>query len=61
MAFEDGCDYIVWYDIDMIPEEGCDYSFPKEHPIHIVKTNISQMDYKLKYEEYFGGWYGVIF
>ena len=38
----------------MIPEEGCDYSFPKEHPIHIV-TNISQMDYKLKYEEYFGG------
>ena len=53
-AFEDGCDYIVWHDIDMIPEEGCDYSFPKEHPIHIA-TNISQMDYKLKYEEYFGG------
>ena len=21
-AFEDGCDYIVWHDIDMIPEEG---------------------------------------
>ncbi len=57
-AFEDGCDYIVWHDIDMIPEEGCDYSFPKEHPIHIA-TNISQMDYKLKYEEYFGG--AVIF
>ena len=53
-AFEDGCDYIVWHDIDMIPEDGCDYSFPKEHPIHIA-TNISQMDYKLKYEEYFGG------
>ena len=57
-AFEDGCDYIVWHDIDMIPEEGCDYSFPTEHPIHIA-TNISQMDYKLKYEEYFGG--AVIF
>ena len=53
-AFEDGCDYIVWHDIDMIPEEGCDYSFPTETPIHIA-TNISQMDYKLKYEEYFGG------
>jgi hypothetical protein len=57
-AFEDGCDYIVWHDIDMIPEEGCDYSYPTETPIHIA-TNISQMDYKLKYEEYFGG--AVIF
>ena len=53
-AFEDGCDYIVWHDIDMIPEEGCDYSFPKDNPIHIA-TNISQMNYELKYEEYFGG------
>ena len=53
-AFEDGCDYVVWHDIDMIPEEGCDYSFPNETPIHIA-TNISQMDYMLKYEEYFGG------
>ena len=53
-AFEDGCDYIVWHDIDMIPEEGTDYSFPKETPIHIA-TNISQMNYELKYQEYFGG------
>jgi hypothetical protein len=53
-AFEEGCDYIVWHDIDMIPEEGCDYSFPKDNPIHIA-TNISQMNYQLKYEEYFGG------
>jgi hypothetical protein len=57
-AFEDGCDYIVWHDIDMIPEEGCDYSFPKDFPVHIA-TNISQMNYELKYEEYFGG--AVIF
>jgi hypothetical protein len=57
-AFEDGCDYIVWHDIDMIPEEGCDYSFPDKYPVHIA-TKISQMDYKLKYEEYFGG--AVIF
>jgi hypothetical protein len=55
-AFEEGCDYIVWHDIDMLPEEGggADYSFPTETPIHIA-TSISQMDYKLKYEEYFGG------
>ena len=53
-AFEDGCDYIVWHDIDMIPEEGCDYSFPEKHPRHIA-TQISQMGYKLKYHEYFGG------
>lgn len=55
-AFEDGCDYIVWHDIDMIPEEGggADYSYPTEHPVHIA-TNISQMGYKLKYFEYFGG------
>jgi hypothetical protein len=53
-AFEDGCDYIVWHDIDMIPEEGTDYSFPEKTPIHIA-TNISQMNYELKYQEYFGG------
>ena len=53
-AFEDGCDYIVWHDIDMIPEEGADYSYPEKHPIHLA-TKISQMDYQLKYHEYFGG------
>ena len=55
-AFEEGCDYIVWHDIDMIPEigGGADYSFPKKAPRHIA-TQISQMDYKLKYHEYFGG------
>lgn len=53
-AFEDGCDYIVWHDIDMIPEKEADYSFPTEGPRHIA-TKISQMDYQLKYHEYFGG------
>ena len=53
-AFEEGCDYIVWHDIDMIPEEGADYSYPDKHPIHLA-TKISQMDYQLKYHEYFGG------
>lgn len=55
-AFKDGCDYIVWHDIDMIPEEGggADYSYPEEGPRHIA-TKISQMNYQLKYHEYFGG------
>ena len=53
-AFEDGCDYIVWHDIDMVPESECDYSYPSDNPRHIA-TQISQMDYELKYEEYFGG------
>lgn len=53
-AIEDGCDYVVFHDIDMIPEEGADYSYPTEGPRHIA-TKISQMDYQLKYHEYFGG------
>jgi len=54
-AFNDGCDYIVWHDIDMVPEDdSCDYSFPKDNPQHIA-VRISQSDYQLKYEEYFGG------
>jgi hypothetical protein len=58
-AFDDGCDYIVWHDIDMVPEDNsCDYSFPNDNPQHIA-VNISQSDYMLKYEEYFGG--AVIF
>ena len=58
-AFDDGCDYIVWHDIDMVPlDESCDYSFPNDNPQHIA-VRISQSNYQLKYEEYFGG--AVIF
>ena len=54
-AFDDGCNYIVWHDIDMVPEDdSCDYSFPNVNPQHIA-VRISQSDYQLKYEEYFGG------
>ena len=55
VAFKDGCDYIVWHDIDMIPEDdSCDYSYNPENPKHLA-VRISQTDYNLKYEEYFGG------
>jgi len=54
-AFKDGCDYIVWHDIDMIPEDdNCDYSFPKDNPRHIA-IHISKTNYHLKYADYFGG------
>jgi hypothetical protein len=54
-AFDDGCDYVVWHDIDMVPEDDtCDYSYPIDNPQHIA-VNISQSDYNLKYEQYFGG------
>jgi len=55
VAFKDGCDYIVWHDIDMIPEDdSCDYSYNEDLPQHLA-VHISQTDYNLKYEEYFGG------
>ena len=54
-AFDDGCDYIAWHDVDMIPlEEECDYSYPEKTPIHIA-TKLSKYDFKLNYEQYFGG------
>ena len=53
-AFDDGCDYIAWHDVDMIPNEDCDYSYPKDNPIHIA-TKLSKYNYGMSYPEYFGG------
>jgi hypothetical protein len=53
-AFEDGCDYIAWHDVDMLPHEDADYSYPEETPIHIA-TKLSKYKYKLSYDQYFGG------
>ena len=54
-AFEDGCDYIAWHDVDMVPhDDNCDYSYPDEFPVHIA-TKLSKYEYKLGYEQYFGG------
>jgi hypothetical protein len=54
IAFEDGCDYIAWHDVDMLPEEEADYSYPEETPIHIA-TKLSKYGYNLGYDQYFGG------
>jgi hypothetical protein len=53
-AFEDGCDYIAWHDVDMLGYEECDYSYPTDNPLHIA-TKLSKYQYGLGYDQYFGG------
>ena len=53
-AFNDGCDYIAWHDVDMVPDENADYSYPENNPIHIA-TQLSKYDYGMNYDQYFGG------
>ena len=53
-AFKDGCDYVAWHDVDMLPHEECDYSYPETTPIHIA-TKLSKYQYGLGYDQYFGG------
>jgi hypothetical protein len=57
-AFEDGCDYIAWHDVDMLAEDKdgliCDYSYPEHTPVHI-STKLSKYNYTLGYDQYFGG------
>ena len=53
-AFEDGCDYVAWHDVDMVPDIDADYSYPNSTPIHIA-TKLSKYNYGLGYDQYFGG------
>jgi hypothetical protein len=53
-AFNDGCDYIAWHDVDMIPDENADYSYPENNPVHIA-TQLSKYNYGMNYDQYFGG------
>lgn len=57
-AFEDGCDYIAWHDVDMLAIDKddliCDYSYPENSPVHIA-TRLSKYSYTLGYDQYFGG------
>ena len=53
-AKEDGCDYFAFHDVDMLPEDVCDYSHPGDTPKHIA-TFLSQWNYTLRDIEYFGG------
>ena len=57
-AFEDGCDYVAWHDVDMLAIDKdnliCDYSYPEKSPVHIA-TKLSKYNYTLGYDQYFGG------
>lgn len=53
-SLEDGCDYVAWHDVDMLPHDDCDYSYPDNNPIHIA-TKLSKYNYGLEYNQYFGG------
>lgn len=57
-AFEDGCDYIAWHDVDMLvynkDVNGVSYEYPNETPLHIA-TKLSKYKYTLGYDQYFGG------
>lgn len=52
---EAGCkyDYAVYHDVDMLAEEGADYSYP-DVPTHLA-TMCSQFDYMMPFDDYFGG------
>ena len=53
-AKEDGCDYMAFHDVDMLPHDNVDYSHPGDTPKHIA-TYLSQWDNTLRDIEYFGG------
>ena len=53
-AKEDGCDYVAFHDVDMLPHDDVDYSHPGETPKQIANI-LSQWDYTLRDIEYFGG------
>jgi len=52
IAISQGCDYICFHDVDMLPEEA-DYSYPMK-PTHLA-SQLSNYNYSVPYDEYFGG------
>ena len=51
-AIENGCDYFVFHDVDMLPED-VDYSY-SEKPLHLA-THLQEHDYETTFFDYFGG------
>lgn len=51
-AVETGCDYFVFHDVDMLPED-VDYSY-SEKPLHLA-THLQEHDYETTFFDYFGG------
>jgi hypothetical protein len=52
IASKNGCDYFVFHDVDMLPED-VDYSY-SDKPLHLA-THLQEHDYETTYFDYFGG------
>lgn len=51
-AVNKGCDYFVFHDVDMLPED-VDYSY-SDKPLHLA-THLQEHDYETTFFDYFGG------
>ena len=51
-ALNRGCDYFVFHDVDMLPED-VDYSYT-DKPLHLA-THLQEHDYETTFFDYFGG------
>lgn len=51
-ACDKGCDYFVFHDVDMLPEN-VDYSY-SDKPLHLA-THLQEHDYETTFFDYFGG------
>ena len=51
-ACDNECDYFVFHDVDMLPED-VDYSYT-DKPIHLA-THLQEHDYETTFYDYFGG------
>ena len=51
-AIDNGCDYFVFHDVDMLPED-VDYSYT-DKPLHLA-THLQEHDYETTFFDYFGG------
>jgi hypothetical protein len=51
-AVKKGCDYFVFHDVDMLPEN-VDYSY-SDRPLHLA-THLQEHDYETTFFDYFGG------
>tara|TARA_B110000003_G_C16652024_1_gene534599 strand:+ start:373 stop:1842 length:1470 start_codon:yes stop_codon:yes gene_type:complete len=52
LACDKSCDYFVFHDIDMLPQD-VDYSY-SEKPLHLA-THLQEHDYETTFFDYFGG------
>lgn len=52
LASKNGCDYFVFHDVDMLPED-VDYSY-SDKPLHLA-THLQEHDYETSFFDYFGG------